>query len=356
MKNFLLLPLAVIAVLINLIPINAQSDALINPIEKTTLFDSFYSEDCIDITLESDFEKLVNNKKKEVYQKAWMSYTTKEGVKTKRSVLIKPRGKSRRMICDFPPIKLKFSKDELEADGLTADNKLKIVTHCLERRSKEGQQNLLKEYLTYKLLNILTDKSFRVQLVRITYIDSLNHDTSQRYGIIIEGKKGLAQRLNSTSFDKRGIPVSDLDPTQYNTVALFQYMIGNTDWKLPMLHNTKLFNSGNSRNLIIVPYDFDYAGLVNARYAALDPIFDQEDSRDRVFLGQFANEEDLNKTLDLFKSKKDEILLYCQNFNKLYNWSRKEIVRYLKSFYKDIERSRFVKREFLGKRAYYSGY
>ncbi len=53
-------------------------------------------------------------------------------------------------------------------------------------------------------------------------------------------------------------------------MAIFNYMIGNTDWSVPNQHNVRILSQSNAErpNLgIIVPYDFDYTGLVNADYA-----------------------------------------------------------------------------------------
>lgn len=47
-------------------------------------------------------------------------------------------------------------------------------------------------------------------------------------------------------------------------VAIFEYMIGNTDWSVPNNHNIELVFSRDNPALMpyAVPYDFDYCGLV----------------------------------------------------------------------------------------------
>ena len=47
-------------------------------------------------------------------------------------------------------------------------------------------------------------------------------------------------------------------------------MIGNTDWSVPNQHNCKVLSGMNIEHSdlgTIVPYDFDYSGLVDADYA-----------------------------------------------------------------------------------------
>ncbi len=45
------------------------------------------------------------------------------------------------------------------------------MTHCQDRDVR-FERFLLKEYLAYRTFNLLTDRSFRVRLARITYTDS----------------------------------------------------------------------------------------------------------------------------------------------------------------------------------------
>ena len=56
-------------------------------------------------------------------------------------------------------------------------------------------------------------------------------------------------------------------------VALFEYMIGNLDWSVPVRHNIKLIVPKEDSNAIAfpVPYDFDYSGLVKTDYAIPPP-------------------------------------------------------------------------------------
>ncbi|MFK7810252.1 MAG: hypothetical protein AB8F74_20785 [Saprospiraceae bacterium] len=316
-----------------------------------TVFSSFYNEDCLNLTIESNFQQLIDNKNTDTYQKAKVSYKSNSGELVQRDIKIKPRGKSRRRACDIPPFFMKFSKKDLLADGLMADHKLKVVTHCLESDAVEGEQNILKEFLTYKMLNELTDKSFRVQLVRISYLDTETKETSERFGFVIESSKELSRRLNSSRLKDVAIETKDLEQTQYNTVAMFQYMISNTDWQIPFFRNVKIYQPNEGGAATVVPYDFDFAGLVDAEYAVVNPDFakEQEDIRDRIFLGHFESEAAMQEILDLFKQKKEAILSCCKDFTHLSDKNKKDVINYLEGFYKSIEKKRIVKRDFLNK-------
>ena len=55
-------------------------------------------------------------------------------------------------------------------------------------------------------------------------------------------------------------------------------MIGNTDWAVPNNHNVKLIYD-KERKLappLVVPYDFDYSGLVDASYAVPNEVIGTE--------------------------------------------------------------------------------
>ena len=51
---------------------------------------------------------------------------------------------------------------------------------------------------------------------------------------------------------------------------MFNYMIGFLDWSPVYFHNVLLIRTEDGR-YITVPYDFDFAGVVNARYATAPP-------------------------------------------------------------------------------------
>ena len=62
-------------------------------------------------------------------------------------------------------------------------------------------------------------------------------------------------------------------------------MIGNTDWSsVDEGHNMELVK-GPSETQWAVPYDFDFSGIVDARYAAPDPRFSIKDVRQRFYRG-----------------------------------------------------------------------
>ena len=295
------------------------------------------SNEVIKLTLTTDLQNLITNKKTDEYQVAFIDMKDANGNIINHKLKIKPRGKYRRRVCDFPPLKLNFSKSGLLSQGLHPDfDKLKLVTHCTDSRI-EGKDNVLREYLTYQLYNKLTDNSFRTQLVKIEYIDL--HDSSKsivRYGFLIEDKDEMAMRMNGEICDCHGIKPEMISHTPHNLMAMFQYMIGNEDWNSTMLRNVKavkLFTGGSVGNNVIVPYDFDFSGTVDAPYAIPDPDLHHTTVKQRHFSGEFMNRNELEVMTNYFLSRKKEILQTVKDFKLLNLESRFDINNYLNEFF-----------------------
>ena len=233
------------------------------PPSSTSIFQEFSSNEVVNITIETAIDSLIANKKTVNYQAATLQINNKS-----YNIKVRPRGRSRRTYCDFPPLKLNFSKKGLANLGLNPDYKsIKLVTHCMD--SKEASDNVLEEYLAYKLYNVLTNNSFHAQLVKVNYVDTNTGKTFKRFGILLENTKEMAQRLGGKEIETMGIPMEQFNQEQLNILSVFQFMIGNEDWRLKYLRNTKMVQMSNGE-IQAIPYDFDAAGLVNAAYARPD--------------------------------------------------------------------------------------
>ena len=104
-----------------------------------------------------------------------------------QAVNIRARGKSRLRLCKFPPLRLNFKDTDTSGTVFEGEEKLKLVTHC--RKGDRFSKNVLKEYVAYRIFNLLSDNSFRVRLVHITYIDSdrnIDKNKTDNYGFLIE--------------------------------------------------------------------------------------------------------------------------------------------------------------------------
>lgn len=298
-----------------------------------SIFEQFSGIEVREITIQTNISSILENKKTKEYTPATLLYNTEEGLQ-QYSIKLRSRGKYRRMTCDFPPLKVKFSKKDLQKRGFAKYNKLKLVTHCNE--AEMDAVSLLREYQTYKLYNLLTDKSFRVQLLNITYID-VDGSKMKRYGFFIESEDELADRLGGEIFEGFNVSNDSLNYQDKHQVAVFQFMVGNSDWHVQRLKNVALIQPKDGGKLIPVPYDFDFAGLVNAPYAKPSVDYPISSVKERIFLGPDMNQAAMEVVRDQFTSRKEAFIESCESFDLLEKAVRKDIVRYLNSFFKIID-------------------
>lgn len=267
-------------------------------------------------------------------------------------VAVRARGRFRRDkdICDFPPLRLNFKKSETKDTLLHGSDKVKLVTHC-EDGSTRYDQYVIREYLAYRFLNILTDDSFGARLLRITYVDNEGkRKDRQHFGILIEHRDRLAKRRSREYLEIPKTTVASLDPAHTNIVSLYQYLIGNTDFSPvqgspgePCCHNHVLFGN-EGEPFVSIPYDFDQSGIVDAEHAGPNPRFNLRDVTQRLYRGRCVNNYLLPQTIDLFRAKRPEIEALITNLDGMAKNSRRKVLAYLDRFYKVIETPKSVDR------------
>jgi hypothetical protein len=140
---------------------------------------------------------------------------------------------------------------------------------------------------------------------------------------------------------------TDTEWTEY--MAVFQYMIGNGDYSVPGRHNVKLLSSKSINNdgLMPVPYDFDYSGLVDARYAIPGEALNITSVKQRYFLGPCREIDDYEKVIDDIQSKKDEILSEINSFEHLSEKERMEVASYLNDFFDRVDDKGYIQENIL---------
>lgn len=303
-------------------------------------------EQPLKMVLMTDMNNLVNNRRFDEYQPASLSFYETDGKVSNWDARVKLRGRFRRMNCDFPPLKLDLDKDELEARGLARQDQFKLVTHCLD--DEQGQQNILREYLGYKLYNVLTDQSFRVKLVEVTYMDvSGSMEPLTRYGFLIEDVDEMADRLRGEEYEMMNIPGESFDPYQCMLQSMFQFMIANSDFDMAMARNVKFVKLDYSEKVLAVPYDFDFSGLVNASYAIPDPNTNQQSITDRIYKGEKCSDTVVRYTVDYMQSKKEDLLAEIDRTPMLDRSSRRHATKMVESFFHILESEQRVNRLFV---------
>jgi len=310
-------------------PVFSQNDTIDSPLISVDSlkkdFGLFTSDEILNLSFRFDITQYRRKKPKEEYMNAVLTYHINEKDSLNKEIKLRSRGVMRNEYCDFPPIRLNFGKTEFEKSDLEKIDKLKMVTHC-----KTGNEDyLLKEYLVYKLYNVLTDNSFRVRLVKVDYINTAKESKPiETYAFLIEPIEFLAERTKSTPIKPTNLTQKNIIPEIMDRMAIFNYMIGNTDWSVPILQNCKVLSVLNINNPglgVIVPYDFDYSGLVNTDYAIPFEGLNLKSVRERRYLGICRSEDVFINALKEFNDKKEEFYKVINDFPLLSAKTKKEM-------------------------------
>ena len=222
-----------------------------------------------------------------------------------------------------------------------------MVGHC-RSNNKRFQQMVFQEYLIYKAYQILTPESFRVRLARIIYKDSANNVKNlTEYVFFIEDFEKMAKRNGKIPIYKERIHQAHTMTNKVTRLAVFQYMVGNTDWGVPTLHNIKMIAKTPNSRPVPVPYDFDWASLVNAPYAIPNAKLDIESIHDRLYRGYERTPEELEFIFREFRMKKEAFYTLYQNTDLLTEKEKARVLDYFDEFYEIIDNPKLVKREFI---------
>jgi hypothetical protein len=273
----------------------------------------FNGHDVVTVRIEGPLRTLMRKRPDEDYLDGRFTYTESDGSERSFDVKLRTRGRYRRQrsTCPFAPVRLNFPKKDVQDSLLAGQDKLKLVTHCNTRR-EHYEQLVLREYLAYRILQTLTDKSFGARLLQITWVDTEGEEPIERYGFVIEDDDDIAGRIGLEKLGVTSLSYKDVDAAHINLINVYQFMIGNTDYSLvrgptgsDCCHNSVPYRSVGPA--FPIPYDFDFSGLVDAPYAEPNPQFRIRSVKTRVYRGRCFNNERLPETLAEFRERKAAI-------------------------------------------------
>ena len=307
--------------------------------------DLFDSEEVLSIKLKGNIRELLNDRAtKSTYRSVTLSYLGKDSNEVIIPVEMKTRGHFRKLRgnCKYPPLQISFPADVGRLSPLfSGQTKLKLVMPCV------GDDFVVREWLVYKIYNLVTPKSFRARLVRIEL-----HDVKSKkqqgpfYGFLIEDEKKMAERNKASAVTQKLRP-QETQQDAFLTMAVFQYLIGNTDWSIQYLQNIKLLKIDSFSQVITVPYDFDHAGIVSAPYAQPAEELLMRSVQERRYRGYCMTDMKVfEKPIALYNRLKNDIYnLYTKN-NLLDEKYIKTVTRYLDEFYATINDPKAWQKDF----------
>jgi hypothetical protein len=264
-------------------------------------------------------------------------------------VEIKIRGGWRSLAknCSAPLLWVRFKDESSAGTPFEGHALLPLTTHCGKGLSLESinapggrstwEQYLLKEYLGYRFYALFTSMSVRARLVSITYPNPDNSGRAiENYAFFTEHFESVAAR-NGAKLPPRGIfDHKRLDTGAADILALFHFMIGNTDWSIVRERNVVLMLTPGGEQ-VPVPFDLDMSGLVNTHYAGPAPGLPIDNVRRRYYLGFCHPDPDWDSLFELFLGQKETILSMIAEVPGLNSKSIRSTKRFLNGFFETIE-------------------
>jgi len=314
----------------------------------------FQSDEILDVRIVVPLATILSERSDEIELPGTLHYTSDAGDSVNLDIKMQTRGRFRRQkdVCKFPPMRLNFVKSQAKKTLFHKQDKLKLVTHC--QTSGAYEQVLLREYTAYRILNVMTDASFKVRLLRITYVDADGKKGDDvRFGFVIEHRDRLAKRLGKTVLEIPSTHPNTLNAEYSGMVDLYHYLIGNTDFSSvkgakddACCHNHVLFGNEGEK-VWSVPYDFDQSGLVNAPHAGANPRFKLKTVRERLYRGRCRFNDNLRASIEEFNGKRDEIFVVLNEVEAATSRSVKSMVSFVERFYKTVNSERRVKSDLI---------
>jgi hypothetical protein len=308
----------------------------------------FATAEPLNFTLTADFGAINKQRGDEKHELSGiLSYASPAGDSVRVGVQLRTRGHFRLKICQYPPLKVTFDREHTAHTEFAHQRSLKLTVQC--RGGRSWANYVLEEYLIYRSYNLLTDKSFRVRLAHVTYADATGkHAPETRNAFFVEDDDRMARRNQAGVLAVKGARQGDMDSAQMALTAVFQYMIGNTDWAVSALHNIVIIRD-STHELFAVPYDFDWSGVIWTPYARPDERLGIPTVRERLFRGACRTPAQLAAAFAPFNQQKDAIYgLYRGMIAEGLEPKRVEqALDYYDEFYKTINDAGRVRRAFI---------
>ena len=313
----------------------------------------FSSHEMMEMTIPLDFKTLCRPRETPDcdYAPTVLEYNDEQGQSHSIDIEIKIRGGWRSLTrnCSAPLLFIRFNEQQTAGTPFAGQSMLPLTTHCGQGLSLESsrvkqshvtwEQYLLKEYLAHRLYNEITDISLNARLVRMTYP---NPDKPNRsivnYAFFTEHFKSVAKRNGAELLSRGSFDHEKLDAHSADLVALFQYLIGNTDWSIVRERNIVLLqDSGGS--LQPLPFDFDMSGLVNAHYAGPAPGLSIDQVTERQYLGFCHPDTNWDALFTFFLDRQEALLSMIAEIPSLNKQSTRVANRFLEQFFSTLQSS-----------------
>lgn len=344
MKNFIF----TLLLSIGLFPFNSLS-AQITVGETTALF---LNQEPLPIKLKMSIKDVKKNTNDTTFVESMLYYKNNASLYDSLKIELRARGNNRRENCYYAPLRLKLSKSDIKETPFEGNKKLKLVLPCLIESNNDDY--VMKEYIAYKLYEIVTPVHFKTRLMDIEFIEEKGKrtTTNELKGFLIEDIDNVAKRLNGNEMKRRVLPLQQDDVASIRN-SFFQYMIANTDYSTTYNHNGKLLFV--DKKIVPIPYDFDMSGLVDASYAVVSNVqnmnLDITEVTERAYKGYKRDPLLFEQVRQEFISNKSKMFEVMDSYESLFQ-DRNQFIkakRFVTGFFDIIQDDKLFKKYIIDK-------
>ncbi len=300
----------------------------------------FKSDDVLTVTITSNMRDLIRQRDSTRLEWFGAAFAYTDGDSAiMLPVELRARGHFRRQRtnCDFPPLFVRGEKERLAGTALQGNSRLKLVTPC-RAGSEEYQQYILLEYGIYRAYELLSNIRPRTRLAQVTYLDSADRARPITVpAFFMETAEEVSDEEQMILRDEmKGARFADVHLETLQTMSLFEVMVGGNDWSLGAQHNVFLLQ--DSVGIVYpVAYDWDFSGLVNARYAVPNEVLPIKRVTERHYMGPCYTREQWAPALEMFRGKRAEIDGIWAKIPGLSPSKQEQALKYLAEFWKTID-------------------
>jgi len=311
----------------------------------------FSSHEVMELTIPVDFKTLCRPRETKDcdYTPTVLEYEDGQGQTQSLDIALKIRGGWRSLTknCSAPLLFIRFNERDTAGTPFQGQSLLPLTTHCgqglsleasrVRQRKTTWEQYLLREFLAHRLYNVITDVSLNARLVRMTYPNP--EKPSRRvvnYAFFTEHFQSVAKRNGDEQLPRGSFDHEKLDARGAAVLALFQYMIGNTDWSIVRERNVTLLQDSSGSQLPL-PYDFDMSGLVDAHYAGPAPTLPIDEVRDRYYLGFCHPDTDWDALFAFYLARQEDIMSMVGEIPALNKQGGRMLRRFLMRFFETLQ-------------------
>jgi len=312
----------------------------------------FQSADLLDITLVAPFDQIDCDRDKEREYEGSLSYTDANGQEVVLDITLEVRGNDRlkKANCRYSQLWVDFKRRQTAGTLFENQNRLKMVVQCGRRVSYANY--IVKELQAYKLFAEISEINFDTRLLNVTYINSGRGNAGRTHlGFFLEHQNRLASRFDMEEVEINRVSSAELNPRQSALLALFMYLIANTDYAVTRgsgggecCHNAKLLQD-RDRQYFPIPYDFDSSGFVNTNYAAPpDPALRISRNTRRLYRGFCVPPETLDAAIRVVQASRDRIVSIVGDTSHVDQRVANRSVRFVEDFFEIIDDPRRTER------------